>query len=291
MKNINSFNSEDIIEINNQKFKYFDLNKAAKHFEVNLNKIPISIKIIIENLLRNEDGENVTKDMISEVFSSLKKINQKEEKIEISFFPTRVLMQDFTGVPAVADLAAMRNALKAKGIEPKKINPLSRVDLVIDHSVIADFHGTEDALQQNVALEYERNGERYSFLKWAAQAFKNVRIVPPGAGILHQVNIEYIANVVTGREINGELCAIPDSLLGMDSHTTMVNGISVFGWGVGGLEGGTAMLGQPISMLIPDVVGCKLIGELGPASTPTDVAFFCLLQQQMLTILDVLQRE
>ena len=179
MKNINSFNSEHLIEINNQNFKYFDLNKVAKHFDIDLYKIPISIKIIIENLLRNEDGENISKNMISKVFSSLKERNKKNEKIEIAFFPTRVLMQDFTGVPAVADLAAMRNALKSKGIEPKKINPLSRVDLVIDHSVMVDNYKNNNALKENVKKEFERNKERYEFLKWGQSSFDNFYLSAP----------------------------------------------------------------------------------------------------------------
>ena len=271
MKNINSFNSEDIIEINNQKFKYFDLNKAANHFEVNLNKIPISIKIIIENLLRNEDGENVTKDMISEVFSFLKKINQKEEKIEISFFPTRVLMQDFTGVPAVADLAAMRNALKAKGIEPKKINPLSRVDLVIDHSVMVDSYKNNNALEENVRKEFDRNKERYEFLKWGQSSFDNFYLVPPGAGICHQVNLENIAKTIWIKEVDNHNYLFPDSVVGTDSHTTMVNSLSVLGWGVGGIEAEAAMLGQAISMNIPEVIGFEVKGSLKEGITATDL--------------------
>ena len=196
MKNINSFNSEHLIEINNTKFKYFDLNKVAKQFDINLNKIPISIKVILENLLRNEDGENVSKEMISKVFLSLKEVNKKNEKIEIAFFPTRVLMQDFTGVPAVADLAAMRNALKLRGIEPKKINPLSRVDLVIDHSVMVDNYKNSNALEENVKKEFDRNKERYEFLKWGQKSFDNFYLVPPGAGICHQVNLENIAKTI-----------------------------------------------------------------------------------------------
>lgn len=173
MKNINSFNSENIIQINKQNFKYFDLNKVAKDFGIDLSKIPISIKVILENLLRNEDGENISKDMISKVFSSLKKNNKSNEKIEISFFPTRVLMQDFTGVPAVADLAAMRNALKSRGIEPKKINPVSRVDLVIDHSVMVDSYKSTSSIKENVKKEFDRNKERYEFLKWGQSSFDN----------------------------------------------------------------------------------------------------------------------
>ncbi len=271
MKNTNSFNSEDIIKINEQKFKYFDLNKAAKYFNIDLNKIPISIKIIIENLLRNEDGENITKQMISNVFSSLKQTNRKEEKVEIAFFPTRVLMQDFTGVPAVADLAAMRNALKLRGIEPKKINPLSRVDLVIDHSVMVDNYKDNNALKENVKKEFDRNKERYEFLKWGQNSFDNFYLVPPGAGICHQVNLENIAKTIWLKEINNHNYLFPDSVVGTDSHTTMVNSLSVLGWGVGGIEAEAAMLGQAISMNIPEVIGFELKGSLKEGITATDL--------------------
>ena len=271
MKNKNTFNSEEIIEINNLKFKYFDLHKVAKTFDINLSKIPISIKIIIENLLRNEDGENIGKDMISKVLSSLKEINPKNEKIEIAFFPTRVLMQDFTGVPAVADLAAMRNALKAKGIEPKKINPLSRVDLVIDHSVMVDSYKDNNALKENVRKEFDRNKERYEFLKWGQSSFDNFYLVPPGAGICHQVNLENIAKTIWLKEIDNEKYLFPDSVVGTDSHTTMVNSLSVLGWGVGGIEAEAAMLGQAISMNIPEVIGFELKGSLKEGITATDL--------------------
>jgi len=271
MKNINSFNSEDTIKINHQKFKYFNLNKAAEYFDIDLNKTPISLKIIIENLLRNEDGENINKDMISKVFNSLKQINKKDEKIEIAFFPTRVLMQDFTGVPAVADLAAMRNALKSRGIEPKKINPLSRVDLVIDHSVMVDKYKDNNALKENVRKEFDRNKERYEFLKWGQSSFDNFYLVPPGAGICHQVNLENIAKTIWLKEINNQNYLFPDSVVGTDSHTTMVNSLSVLGWGVGGIEAEAAMLGQAISMNIPDIIGFELKGSLKEGITATDL--------------------
>ena len=271
MKNINSFNSESVIEINNEKFKYFDLNKAAEYFDIDLSKTPISIKIIIENLLRNEDGENINKDMISKVFYSLKKNNNKDEKIEIAFFPTRVLMQDFTGVPAVADLAAMRNALKSRGIEPKRINPLSRVDLVIDHSVMVDNYKDNNALKENVRKEFDRNKERYEFLKWGQSSFDNFYLVPPGAGICHQVNLENITKTIWLKEIDNKNYLFPDSVVGTDSHTTMVNSLSVLGWGVGGIEAEAAMLGQAISMNIPDVIGFELKGSLKEGITATDL--------------------
>ena len=271
MKNINSFNSENIIQINKQNFKYFDLNKVAKDFGIDLSKIPISIKVILENLLRNEDGENISKDMISKVFSSLKKNNKSNEKIEISFFPTRVLMQDFTGVPAVADLAAMRNALKSRGIEPKKINPVSRVDLIIDHSVMVDSYKNTSAIKENVKKEFDRNKERYEFLKWGQSSFDNFYLVPPGAGICHQVNLENIAKTVWLKQIDKKKYLFPDSVVGTDSHTTMVNSLSVLGWGVGGIEAEAAMLGQAISMNIPDVIGCQLKGSLKEGITATDL--------------------
>ncbi len=271
MKNINSFSSESIIEINDQKFTYFDLNKAAKYFDFDLSKTPISIKIIIENLLRNEDGENINKEMISKVFNSLKQVNKKNNKIEIAFFPTRVLMQDFTGVPAVADLAAMRNALKLRGIEPKKINPLSRVDLVIDHSVMVDNYKDNNALRENVKKEFDRNKERYEFLKWGQNSFDNFYLVPPGAGICHQVNLENIAKTIWLKKINNQNYLFPDSVVGTDSHTTMVNSLSVLGWGVGGIEAEAAMLGQAISMNIPDVIGFELKGSLKEGITATDL--------------------
>ncbi len=271
MKNKNSFNSEDIIEINRQKFKYFDLNRAAKYFGIELKKIPISVKIIIENLLRNEDSENINKDMITKVFTSLKQDHKVKEKIEIAFFPTRVLMQDFTGVPAVADLAAMRNALKSRGIEPKKINPISRVDLVIDHSVMVDYYKNNNALKENVRKEFDRNKERYEFLKWGQSSFDNFYLVPPGAGICHQVNLENISKTIWLKEIDNHKYLFPDSVVGTDSHTTMVNSLSVLGWGVGGIEAEAAMLGQAISMNIPEVIGLELKGSLKEGITATDL--------------------
>ena len=275
MASKNSFDCKRTFTVDGKEFTYFSLEAASANGAGNLTGLPYSLKTLAENMLRNEDGVSVTADDIQALGNWIRATkdttkNQKDER-EINFYPARILMPD-VNMGLLVELTAMRDAVVELGGDANTINPRIPVDVVVDHSVIADFHGSEDSMQKNVALEYERNGERYSFLKWAAQAFENVSIVPPGAGILHQVNIEYIATVVAEREIDGETYAIPDSLLGMDSHTTMVNGIAVFGWGVGGLEGGTAMLGQPISMLIPDVVGCRLTGELGPAATPTDVA-------------------
>ena len=270
MKNRNSFDSEQNLEINNSIYKYFNLKIVADKFKINLSKVPISIKVLLENLLRNEDGENVDKYMISKIFNSLKEKNKKND-LEIAFYPTRVLMQDFTGVPAVADLAAMRNALKKRGFEPKIINPLSRVDLVIDHSVMVDSYKNPNSLNLNVKKEFERNKERYEFLKWGQKSFDNFYLVPPGAGICHQVNLENIAKTVWIKKINNQEYIFPDSVVGTDSHTTMVNALSVLGWGVGGIEAEAAMLGQPISMNVPDVVGFQLKGSLNEGITATDL--------------------
>ncbi len=269
MKNLNSFNSEQNLLVDDQIYKYFDLKTVSDQFNVNLLDVPISIKIILENLLRNEDGENITKSTISSVFKSFNVNNT--DNLEISFYPTRVLMQDFTGVPAVADLAAMRNALKKIGLEPKIINPLSRVDLVIDHSVMVDNYKNVNSLKNNVKLEFERNKERYEFLKWGQTSFNNFYLVPPGAGICHQVNLENIAKTVWIRKYNKKNYIFPDSVVGTDSHTTMVNALSVLGWGVGGIEAEASMLGQPISMNIPEVVGFELEGSLNEGITATDL--------------------
>ena len=226
--------------------------------------------IILENLIRNEDGETIDSTMISSVFKSIGS-KSDNNKLEIAFFPTRVLMQDFTGVPAVADLAAMREAIKEKNKDPKSINPLSQVDLVIDHSVQVDEFAKKNSLEKNVEIEFKRNGERYSFLKWGQQAFDNFRIVPPGTGICHQVNLEYLSKVIWSENYEGENYLFPDTLVGTDSHTTMVNGLSVLGWGVGGIEAEAGMLGQPISMLIPEVVGFQILNKLPEGTTATDL--------------------
>src|SRR5690606_38190257 len=228
-----------------------------------------SMKVLLENLLRFEDGRSVTKADIEAVAAWLD--NKGVKEAEIAYRPARVLMQDFTGVPAVVDLAAMRDGLKALGGDPEKINPLVPVDLVIDHSVIVDEFGTPQAFARNVELEYQRNGERYRFLKWGQQAFKNFRVVPPGTGICHQVNLEYLGQTVWTSEEDGELTAYPDTCVGTDSHTTMVNGLGVLGWGVGGIEAEAAMLGQPISMLLPEVIGFRLTGKLREGVTATDL--------------------
>ncbi len=242
--------------------------KAAEAKLGDLSRLPVSLKVLLENLLRFEDGRSVSTDDIM-AFGAWLKAGKSDR--EIAYRPARVLMQDFTGVPAVVDLAAMRDAMKALGEDPEKINPLAPVDLVIDHSVMVDYFGGAGAFKKNVDREYERNGERYKFLKWGQGAFNNFRVVPPGTGICHQVNLEYLAQTVWTAAYKGETYAYPDTLVGTDSHTTMVNGLAVLGWGVGGIEAEAAMLGQPVSMLIPEVVGFKMTGKLPEGATATDL--------------------
>ena len=265
---INSFDSQSKLVLEDREYEYFDLNLAAKNGAGDLSKTPISLKVLFENLLRFEDGNSVTHRDIVKLGNWNSDV---VEATDIAYRPARVLMQDFTGVPAVADLAAMRGATVAAGADPELINPLTPVDLVIDHSVMVDHFGNSDAFAANVLAEMARNGERYRFLRWGQHAFENFRVVPPGTGICHQVNLEYLARVVWTREENGKTIAYPDTLVGTDSHTTMVNGLGVLGWGVGGIEAEAAMLGQPISMLVPKVVGVRLTGELAEGVTATDL--------------------
>jgi len=271
----NSFKSLKKLKIDNKIYNIFSLKEAEKNGLEGISKLPKSIKVLLENLLRFEDEKSVKKEQILSIKSWL---NKKNSKTEIAFRPARVLMQDYTGIPAIADLAAMRDAVKSKKKDPKKINPLSTVDLVIDHSVMVDAYASKDSFKKNVEKEFSRNGERYSFLKWGQQAFNNFRVVPPGTGICHQVNLEYLSKVVW----SSDNFAYPDTLVGTDSHTTMVNGLSVLGWGVGGIEAEAAMLGQPISMLIPDVVGFKIQNKLSEGTTATDL---------VLTIVQILRNE
>jgi len=263
-----SLHTRSTLEVQGKTYAYFSLNKAAATLgDVSL--LPFSMKVLLENLLRFEDGKTVTRDDLQAMADWLK---ERRINREIQYRPARVLMQDFTGVPAVVDLAAMRDAMAKLGGDPQKINPLVPVHLVIDHSVMVDEFGNPRAFEKNVEFEYQRNGERYEFLKWGSQAFRNFKVVPPGTGICHQVNLEHISAVVwTGQDQNGETVAYPDTLVGTDSHTTMVNGLGVLGWGVGGIEAEAAMLGQPISMLIPEVVGFRLSGELREGITATDL--------------------
>ena len=265
---MDSFKSKSILKVGASSFTIFRLD-ALKKAGYAIEKLPFSIRILLENLLRTEDGKSVTRKDI-ETLASWNAAEKSES--EIAFTPARVLLQDFTGVPVVVDLAAMRDAMVKMGGDPKKINPLEAVDLVIDHSVQVDSFGSPEAYQQNVALEFERNGERYQFLKWGQQSLNNFRAVPPGTGIVHQVNLEYLAYGVMSKAVGGEApLAYPDTVVGTDSHTTMINGLGVLGWGVGGIEAEAAMLGQPVSMLIPEVVGFKLTGRLAEGVTATDL--------------------
>ena len=264
----NSYNSLTDLKINNKNFKIYSLPKAESNGLEGISKLPKSLKVLLENLLRYEDDLSVTKNQIESIKNWIK---DKKSNTEIAYRPARVLLQDYTGIPAVADLAAMREAVKEKNKDPNTINPLSAVDLVIDHSVQVDQSANSDSFDKNVEIEFNRNGERYSFLKWGQQAFNNFRIVPPGTGICHQVNLEYLSKVVWNEKYMGETYLFPDTLVGTDSHTTMVNGLSVLGWGVGGIEAEAGMLGQPISMLIPEVIGFQIKNKMPEGTTATDL--------------------
>jgi len=276
---IDSFKSIKKIKIDNKTYSIFSLKEAEKSGLSGISKLPKSLKILLENLLRFEDNKIVKKEQIIAIKNWLK---EKKSNTEIAYRPARVLMQDYTGIPAVADLAAMRDEVKSKKKNPNKINPLSNVDLVIDHSVMVDAYASKDSFKKNVEKEFLRNGERYSFLKWGQKVFNNFRVVPPGTGICHQVNLEYLSKVVWVSENEGNIYAYPDTLVGTDSHTTMVNSLSVLGWGVGGIEAEAAMLGQPISMLIPEVIGFKLNNKLTEGTTATDL---------VLTIVELLRKK
>ena len=279
MASLDSYKCRKKLTVGAKTYHYFSLKAAEKNGLKGISNLPVSMKVLLENLLRFEDGRSVTKEDIKGVAEWL--VNKGKKEREIAFRPSRVLMQDFTGVPAVVDLAAMRDAMTKLGGDAQKINPLVPVDLVIDHSVIVDEFGNNKAFKKNVDLEYARNGERYRFLKWGQQAFSNFSVVPPGTGICHQVNLEFLSqNVWTKKEkykpargaASTVEVAYPDSLVGTDSHTTMVNGMAVLGWGVGGIEAEACMLGQPLSMLLPEVIGFKLTGKLKEGVTATDLA-------------------
>ncbi|MBZ0090170.1 MAG: aconitate hydratase, partial [Thermoanaerobaculia bacterium] len=262
-----TFGSHGILSVAGKSYRVARL-AALERRGFALARLPYALKILLENLLRREDGRTVA----AEEIEALAGWDPKAEPSrEIAFMPGRVLLQDFTGVPAVVDLAAMRDAMKAMGGDPERINPLQPVELVIDHSVQVDEYGSEAALLLNSRKEFERNRERYLFLRWGQKAFRNFRVVPPATGIVHQVNLEYLARLVMAERQDGELWAYPDTLVGTDSHTTMINGLGVLGWGVGGIEAEAAMLGQPVSMLIPQVVGFRLSGELAEGATATDL--------------------
>ncbi len=264
----NSLKARTTLIAAGKTYHYYNIETAAKALGKDISRLPFSLKIILENLVRYEDGESVKVDDIKAVMAWL---DNKKSDHEIGYRPARVLMQDFTGVPAVVDLAAMRDAVKSLGGDPKRINPLAPVDLVIDHSVMVDNYASPDSFKKNVEIEMERNRERYEFLRWGQEAFDNFRVVPPGTGICHQVNLEYLAKVVWTKKEGNDVIAYPDTLVGTDSHTTMINGLAVLGWGVGGIEAEAAMLGQPISMLIPEVIGFKLKGEMREGLTATDL--------------------
>lgn len=273
MSTVDSFGAKSTLTVGDTDYEIFRIDTVPGY-----DKLPFSLKVLLENLLRTEDGANVTRAQIEALGSW---DPDAEPDTEIQFTPARVVMQDFTGVPCIVDLATMREAVTALGGDPARVNPLSPAEMVIDHSVIADLFGTENALERNVEIEYERNGERYQFLRWGQTAFDDFKVVPPGTGIVHQVNIEHLAKVIYDRTVDGTLRAYPDTCVGTDSHTTMVNGLGVLGWGVGGIEAEAAMLGQPVSMLIPRVVGFKLTGDIPAGVTATDV---------VLTITDMLRK-
>lgn len=276
----NSFNTKKTLKVGNKSYDYFSLKALEEAGFVNLKKLPRSLKVLLENLLRNEDDQTVKKE---DILAMGKWVDDKgSAKSEISYYPARVLMQDFTGVPAVVDLAAMRDAMVALGGDAKKINPLTPVDLVIDHSVSVDHYASKNSFEENVAIEFERNKERYEFLKWGQNAFENFRVVPPGTGICHQVNLEYLGQVVWTKEEGDNEVAYCDTLVGTDSHTTMINGLSVLGWGVGGIEAEAAMLGQAVTMLIPEVIGFELTGRLKEGTTATDL---------VLTVVEMLRKK
>src|SRR6187431_210268 len=287
MTSLDSFRCCKPLKVGSKTYAHYSLPTAEKNGLKGISRLPFSMKVLLENLLRNEDGRSVTKEDIQAVAQWLK---TKTSEREIAFRPARVLMQDFTGVPAVVDLAAMRDAMKNLGGDPKKINPLVPVDLIIDHSVAVNYFGTPTAFKKNVEDEYRQNQERYQFLKWSQKSFDNFRVVPPGTGICHQVNLEYLSQTVwtrkdkvklDGKVVTAEV-AYPDTLVGTDSHTTMVNGLAVLGWGVGGIEAEAAMLCQPYSMLIPEVIGMKLTGKLTEGTTATDL---------VLTVTQMLRRK
>ena len=275
MASLDSFNCKREMTVRGGTYTYFDLKEAEKNGLPGISRLPYSLKVLLENLLRNEDDKTVTRDDILAIADWL---NTKTSTHEIAYRPARVLMQDFTGVPAVVDLAAMRDAVVKLGASADAINPQNPVHLVIDHSVMIDYAGTNTAFAKNVKREYERNGERYDFLKWGQSAFDNFAVVPPGTGICHQVNLEHLGQTVWTKTEGGETFAFPDTLVGTDSHTTMINGLSVLGWGVGGIEAEAAMLGQPISMLIPEVIGMELTGKMPEGATATDLVLIVVAQ-------------
>ncbi len=267
MHSIDSLKCGATLKVGTQFYDYYSLPLAAQTLG-DIDQLPISLKVLLENLLRSEDGTTVTR---TDFVAMVDWLEMRQSQHEIQYRPARVLMQDFTGVPAVVDLAAMRDAMVSAGGNPQEINPLSAVDLVIDHSVMVDKFGSPHAFEDNVRIEMSRNAERYALLRWGQSTFDNFRVVPPGTGICHQVNLEYLGQVVWTKKAGGKIWAFPDTLVGTDSHTTMINSLGILGWGVGGIEAEAVMLGQPVSMLIPEVIGFKLTGKLRAGITATDL--------------------
>jgi aconitate hydratase len=263
------FGSKGIIEVEGKRYAIFRLKKLEEEGIANIFRLPFSIRVLVENLLRNMDGVTITEEDVREAANWKGKYNELKE---IAYYPSRVILQDFTGVPCIVDLASMRDAMAELGGDPMKINPLVPVDLIIDHSVQVDYYGTSDSITKNLDIEYKRNMERYTLLKWAQKSFKNMRVFPPGSGIIHQVNLEHISKAVMTEEKDGEVTVFPDTVIGTDSHTTMINGLGVLGWGVGGIEAEAVMLGQPYYMTIPEVIGVRLSGALPEGTTATDLA-------------------
>ena len=265
---LDSFNCKKQLRVGDKEYCYFNLQLAEKNGLQGISRLPFSLKVLLENSLRHEDGRQTTKESI-EAFSWW--LSTRQSSQDIFYYPSRVLMQDFTGVPAIVDLAAMRDAMVEEGGDPKQINPLCPMDLIIDHSVIAEEHGTTSAFQANVTHEMRRNIERYKAIKWAQEKLDNFRVVPPGTGICHQVNLEYLGTCVGQKKQDEDTLVFFDSLVGTDSHTTMINGLGVLGWGVGGIEAEAAMLGQCLSMRLPEVIGVRLVGSLSSGVTATDL--------------------
>ncbi len=263
-----AFSISRTLEVGGKSYRYYDLKDLEQQGLGEISKLPVSIKVLLEAAVRQFDGRAITEEHVKQIAGFGKNNDDKE----IPFIPARIVLQDFTGVPVVVDLAAMRDTVKKAGGDPKQINPLVPVDLVIDHSVMVDAFGTAEALEYNTNVEFERNEERYRFLRWAQTAFNNFRAVPPGTGIVHQVNLEYLASVAATKTVDGETFVYPDSLVGTDSHTTMINGLGVVGWGVGGIEAEAGMLGQPLYFVTPEVIGFKLTGSLAEGATATDLA-------------------
>lgn len=268
MARTDAFSTARELTVGNHSYRYYSL-EAFEAQGNDISRLPFSIKVLLEAALRQFDGRAITKDHVNQIANWA---NGRDENKEIPFIPARIVLQDFTGVPVVVDLAAMRDTVKKAGGDPKQINPLVPVDLVIDHSVMVDAFGTKDALEYNMNVEFERNEERYRFLRWAQTAFDNFRAVPPATGIVHQVNLEYLASVAATKQVDGVTEVYPDSLVGTDSHTTMINGLGVVGWGVGGIEAEAGMLGQPLYFVTPEVIGFKLTGSLAEGATATDLA-------------------